>query len=174
DQLQLGDKVESPDSVKLPLKLAIALLKDRNGVIDLGLPITGSLDDPQFRIAPLVWKVVVNLVEKAVTAPFALLGRLFGGGEEMNLVDFKAGSAVLDDVGRKRMEALLKAMKERPGLNLDVPMGFSSQLDRPAMAQRLLDQKLLAQRDAGDEGGKGGGARRGGKARAGGSANAGG
>ena len=86
----------APRPTKLPLKLAVALLKDRNGVIDLGLPVTGSLDDPQFKLGPLIWKVVVNLVTKAATAPFALLGRLFGGGEQMNLIDFKPGSAALE------------------------------------------------------------------------------
>ena len=143
DQLQLGDKVESPDAMHLPLKLAVALLKDRNGVIDLGLPVTGSLDDPQFKIGPLIWKVVVGLLTKAVTAPFALLGRLFGGGEEMNLVDFKPGSAALEDAGHQRMESLIKAMKERPQLELDVPMGYSAELDKPALAQKELQDKLV-------------------------------
>ena len=97
DQLQLGDAVESPDAVHLPLKLAIALLKDRNGVIDLPLPITGSLDDPQFKVGPIIWHALVNLLEKAVTAPFAAIGRLFGGhGEEMKFIDFAPGSADLD------------------------------------------------------------------------------
>jgi hypothetical protein len=144
DQLQLGDKVDSPEAVKLPLKLAVALLKDRNGVIDLGLPVTGSLDDPQFRLAPIIWKAVLNLIEKAATAPFAMLGRLFGGSEKMNEVDFKPGNAALDDQGRERMASLQKAMKERPQLQLDVPMASSPDLDRPALAQRELQKKLIA------------------------------
>ena len=74
DQLELGDKVESPDSIGLPLKLAVALLRDRNGVIDIELPVSGSLDDPQFRVGPIVWKVFVNLLSKAVTAPFSPAG----------------------------------------------------------------------------------------------------
>ncbi len=144
DQLQLGEKVDSPDATKLPLKLAIALLRDRNGVIDLGLPVTGSLDDPQFKLGPLIWKVVVNLLTKAATAPFALLGRLFGGGEEMNLIDFKPGSATLEPAGQEKVTALLKAMKERPSLEVDVPMAFSPDLDRPVLAKRELRSKLLA------------------------------
>jgi hypothetical protein len=144
DQLQLGEKVDSPDATKLPLKLAIALLKDRNGVIDLGLPVTGSLDDPQFKLGPLIWKVVVNLLTKAATAPFALLGRLFGGGEEMNLIDFKPGSVAIDPAGQERIASLVKAMKERPQLEVDVPMAFSPELDRPALAQHELQSRLLA------------------------------
>ena len=144
DQLQLGDKVDSPDATKLPLKLAIALLKDRNGVIDLGLPVTGSLDDPQFKLGPLIWKVVVNLITRAATAPFALLGRLFGGGEQMNLVDFKPGSAQMEQADKDKLTSVAKAMKERPQLELDVPMAFSADLDRPVLAHHALQDKLIA------------------------------
>lgn len=145
DQLQLGDKVDSPEATKLPLKLAVALLKDRNGVIDLGLPVTGSLDDPQFKLGPLIWKVVVNLITKAATAPFALLGRLFGGGDQMNVIDFKPGSATLEPGDRDKMASVAKAMKERPQLELDVPMAFSAPLDTPILARRALQEKLIAQ-----------------------------
>jgi len=144
DQLQLGEKVESPTATKLPLKLAVALLKDRNGVIDLGLPVTGSLDDPQFKLGPLIWKVLVNLVTKAVTAPFAMLGRLFGGGEQMNLIDFKPGSATLDPAEQQKLASVAKALKERPQLELDVPTASSPELDRPVLAQRVLQEKLTA------------------------------
>ena len=155
DQLQLGDKVDSPEATKLPLKLAVALLKDRNGVIDLGLPVTGSLDDPQFKLGPLIWKVVVNLVTKAATAPFALLGRLFGGGEQMNLIDFKPGSAAIEADEQSKLTSLSKAMKERPQLQLDVPMAFSADLDRPVLARRQLRNKLLALQQKGPPARKG-------------------
>ena len=155
DQLQLGDKVDSPEATKLPLKLAVALLKDRNGVIDLGLPVTGSLDDPQFKLGPLIWKVIVNLVTKAATAPFALLGRLFGGGEQMNLIDFKPGSATVEPDEQGKLTSLAKAMKERPQLELDVPMAFSADLDRPALARRQLHNKLVSLQQNGSSGPKG-------------------
>ena len=100
DQLQLGDRVDSPDAVHLPFKLAVALLKDRNGIIDLNLPMNGSLDDPTFRIGPIIWKILVNLITKAATAPFALLGHLFGGDEHMNIVEFAPGSAELQKPAR--------------------------------------------------------------------------
>jgi hypothetical protein len=143
DQLQLGERVESPDAVKLPLRLAVALLKDRNGVIDIGLPLSGSLDDPQFRLGPLLWKAFVNLLAKAATAPFALLGHLFGGGEEMNLIDFPAGSAQLDDPAKGKLASLAKALKERPQLQLDVPIAFLPELDRPSLAAKRLREQLL-------------------------------
>jgi Domain of Unknown Function (DUF748) len=145
DQLQLGDPVESPDAVHLPLKLAIALLKDRNGVIDLPLPITGSLDDPQFKVGPIIWHALVNLLEKAVTAPFAALGRLFGGhGEEMKFIDFAPGSAALDSSSKEKLDALTKALQEHNQLQLDVPIVYSQDLDAPVLAKQELDQKLVA------------------------------
>jgi hypothetical protein len=144
DQLELGDRVESPDAIKLPIKIAVALLKDRNGVIDVDLPVTGSLDDPQFKIGPLIWKAVVNLLVKVATAPFAMLGRLFGGGEQMNYIDFKPGSAVLEPSERDKLGALVKALKEKEKLELDVPLTFSPELDGPGLATAQLNMRLLA------------------------------
>jgi hypothetical protein len=144
EQLQLGDPVESPDAVHLPLKIAVALLKDRNGVIDINLPMSGSLDDPHFRIGPLIWQAFINLVVKAATAPFALLGHLFGGGEQMNIVEFSAGSAELDPPAAEQLASLAKALQERPQLKLDVPIVFSRSLDRPQMAAARLREELLA------------------------------
>lgn len=144
DQLELGERVESPDAVHLPLKLAVALLKDRNGVIDLDLPMTGMLDDPHFRIGPIIWKMFLNLIVKAATAPFALLGHLFGGGEHMNIVEFPAGSAELEKPAKEQLAALAKSLKERPQLKLDVPIVYSKGIDRPQLAAAQLREKLLA------------------------------
>jgi hypothetical protein len=145
DQLQLGDRVSSPDAVKLPLKLAVALLKDRNGIIDLDLPLSGSLNDPKFKLGPLIWKVVVNVLSKAATAPFALLGRLVGGGEQMKFIDFDAGTASLDASAQQKLAQIAKALQDRPSLKLDVPSAYTPGLDRPALVEELLEQKLAAQ-----------------------------
>jgi hypothetical protein len=147
DQLQLGERVESPDAVRLPVRLAVALMKDRNGVIDIDLPMSGSLDDPQFRIGPLIWKAIVNLLTKAATAPFALLGSLFGGGPEMNQIDFDPGSATLDDAARKRLASVAKALQERPQLQLDIPVTYARELDGSALAQQKVADKLQAPPD---------------------------
>jgi hypothetical protein len=144
DQLQLGDKVESPDAVSLPLKLAVALLKDRNGVIDIDLPMTGSLDDPKFRLGPLIWKAFVGLLTKIATAPFALIGSLFGGGPEVNFVEFDAGATALDPAGQEKMAAVHKALVERPALQVDVPMSYSASLDGELLARQELDRSLTA------------------------------
>ncbi|MDE2138811.1 MAG: DUF748 domain-containing protein [Gammaproteobacteria bacterium] len=144
DQLELGDRVDSPEAMHLPFKLAVALLKDTNGVIDLALPMSGSLDDPQFRIGPIIWKVFVNLIEKAVTAPFALLGHLFGGGEHMNVVEFAAGSAELGKPAQEQLASLEKALQQRPQLKLDVPIVASAGLDRTQLARAAVEAALAA------------------------------
>jgi hypothetical protein len=142
DQLELGERVESPDAVRLPLKLAVALLKDRNGVIDIDLPMSGSLDDPQFRMGPLIWKAFVGLLSKAATAPFALLGNLFGGGEEMNLIEFDAGEATLDAAAQEKLASITKALTERPALQLEIPTAYSPELDREVLVSRRLESLL--------------------------------
>jgi len=134
DQLEFGDKTASKDAVSLPVKLAVSLLKDRNGVIDLSLPITGSLDDPQFRLAPIIWRVFVNILEKAVTAPFALLGSLFGGGPDIQFIDFQPGMSALDPAASDKAKAVAKALIERPQLKIEVPIAAVPDLDRPALA----------------------------------------
>jgi uncharacterized protein involved in outer membrane biogenesis len=147
DQLQLGERVESPDAVHLPLRIAVALLKDRNGVIDLELPITGSLDDPKFRIGPIIWKAFVNLLTKIATAPFALLGSLFGGSEEMNLIDFEPGVATLDTAAQEHTASIVKALKERPQIQLDIPASYSTEVDGSVLAAAKLNEKLQALAD---------------------------
>lgn len=149
DQLELGDKVDSASAVKLPVKLIVALLKDRNGVIDLPIEVVGTLDDPRFKLWPLIWKVVDNLLVKVATAPFALLGHLVGGGEELSYIDFSPGAAVLDDAGRQKLAALAKALAERPAVNLDIPMTEDPGVDRPAMIEARLEAELAAAADGG-------------------------
>ncbi len=142
NQLQLGERVESPDAVSLPLKLAVALLKDRNGVIDIDLPVEGSLDDPQFRLGPIIWKAALNLLGKIVTSPFALLGKLFGGGADLSSLDFAPGSAALDAAAEEKVAALKKALIERPSLNLDIPSTLDAAADREAIAAERWTQLL--------------------------------
>jgi len=135
EQLEFGDKTESKDAVSLPIKLAVALLKDRNGVIDLNVPVTGSLDDPQFRLAPIIWKVFVNILEKAVTSPFALLGSLFGGDKpDIQFIDFQPGVAVVDADANEKLATVAKALGERPQLKIEVPIGMVPDVDRPGLA----------------------------------------
>ncbi len=141
DQLEFGEKTESKEAVSLPVKLAVALLKDKDGVIDLNLPVTGSLDDPKFRLGPIIWKVFVNILEKAVTAPFALLGSLFGGGPDLQFVDFQPGLPDLDPAAMDKARSIAKALTARPQLKIEIPIAVIKELDRP----HLADAKLQAQ-----------------------------
>ncbi len=147
DQLTFGERVESPTATKLPLTLAIALLKDRKGVIDINLPISGSLDDPQFSLGGVIVKVVVNLIVKAVTAPFALLGSLFGGGgEELAYVEFAPGSAALAAAEAPKLKKLATALTERPGLKLDIAGRAAPDADREGLRHAAIDAKVRAQK----------------------------
>jgi hypothetical protein len=144
DQLEWGEASANKGEATLPVKFATALLKDRDGVINLDVPVTGTLDDPKLRIGPIVWQVIKNLIVKAVTAPFALLGSLFAGAEDAQFVDFAPGDATLEAATAERLAALSKGLVQKPAVSLDVPIGVVAGLDTPA----LLQQRYLEQRSA--------------------------
>lgn len=144
DQLTFGPKTESPDALDIPVTLAVALLKNSKGEIDIDLPIGGSLDDPQFSVAGLVWKAFVNLIVKAVTSPFTLLGSLFGEGADLSYIDFPAGSAELSEDSAKVLSGLAKALADRPALRLDVVASVNAAQEKEA----ILKAKLLRQMKA--------------------------
>jgi uncharacterized protein involved in outer membrane biogenesis len=145
-QFNFGDPVESPQATKLPVKLAVALLQDRKGDIDLDIPVTGSLNDPQFSVWQIVVKVIGNLLEKAVTAPFAILGSLFGHGEELSYVEFDDGSSSIGGANLKKVETLIKALHERPGLRLDIEGHVDMEKDKEGLKRNQLSAKLKAQK----------------------------
>jgi outer membrane protein OmpA-like peptidoglycan-associated protein len=148
DQLEFGEKVESKDATKLPVRLAVSLLRDKDGLIDLDLPIEGSLDDPKFRLGKVIWQVIGNLIGKAATAPFALLGKVLGGGkgEEFSSVDFAAGHDALDDTARKKLDALAKALNDRPALKLKATGRLSGEEDLEGLRRLRLERKVKAQK----------------------------
>ena len=143
NQLQFGDEVQgAPNS--LPVRLAVALLADRNGVINVDLPLSGSINDPQFSVGPLIWKALVNLIVKAITSPFSLLtGGLGGGSGESSTITFDAGSSALSDSARQGLDKVAKALTDRPGLQMTV-VGTSS-LDKEAEAFKRQRLRQLAQ-----------------------------
>jgi hypothetical protein len=143
DKLVLGERVQSATAKDLPLDLAIALLEDSDGRIDLGLPITGSLDDPQFSFGGIVWKVITNVLTKVVTAPFRALGALFGGGDEkLESIAFEAGARRLTPPEREKLVKLAAALNKRPALALSVN-GTWNAADRVALQDRQLRRGLL-------------------------------
>lgn len=146
DQFMLGARNESPDATKLPLKLAIALLKDRNGKIDLDVPVTGRIDDPQFRIAPIIGKVIMNLITKAATSPFKLFGALVGGGEELSFVEFEAGTTQFLAGETNKFGKLVKALEQRPAINIEIEASADPDLDRQELARQILRARLKTER----------------------------
>jgi len=144
DQFTLGNTVESPDAMNLPVGLAVALLKDRKGVIDVNLPVSGRTDDPEFRIGRIVFKALANLITKAATSPFALAGSLVGGGEEMRFIEFEPGWAELDEPVRQKLDGVKKLLVERPALKLEI-LGYADpDADRRALAAIALERTIKA------------------------------
>jgi len=146
DQFTFGDKVESPQATKLPVKLAIALLKDRKGEIKLDIPVSGRLDDPKFSVWGIILKIILNLIVKAATSPFALLGAVFGGGEELSYLDFDYGVATVAETNTKKIDTLVKALSDRPALKLDIEGHVDVEKDREALKQLFFNRKLKAQK----------------------------
>ncbi|WP_419764673.1 MAG: DUF748 domain-containing protein [Arcobacter sp.] len=141
--IELGKKIESPDAVSLPLELGIALLEDSDGVIDIDLPITGNLDDPQFSIAPIIWKVFTNLIIKAVSSPFSFLASLLGiDAEEIKSVEFIYGESILIDSEKETLDNIAKAFAKRPNLALKVEPSYDINKDKSALQALKLESLL--------------------------------
>ncbi|WP_085655062.1 MULTISPECIES: DUF748 domain-containing protein [unclassified Pseudomonas] len=143
EQLQLGEKVDSPDAVSLPLKLAIALLKDVDGKISIELPVTGDLNNPQFSVMPIVWQTLRNLIVKAAAAPFKLIGGLVSGGgsEDLGTVSFAPGSSDLTKDAEAALVKLSQALKERPALRLEIEGTAAKSSDGPLLAEQRLERE---------------------------------
>lgn len=141
DQLTFGDAVDSPDAVNLPVQLAVSLLKNGRGEIDLDLPVSGTMDDPEFSVFGLVVRALFNLVGKAITSPFALLGAAFGGGEELSKLEFEAGATRIGAAQEEQLTLLAKALNDRPGLRLEVTGIADPAVDLAGIKRaKLLDQ----------------------------------
>ncbi|MGR9000258.1 MAG: DUF748 domain-containing protein, partial [Gammaproteobacteria bacterium] len=148
DQLELGEKVENPNAVSLPLKLAVALLKDSSGNIKINVPITGSLDDPKFSVGAIVTDALVNVLSKLVTSPFHALGSLIGGGKDLSTISFTAGNSYLRGPQREKLDKLSIALKERPELNIDIKGAAFQEQDWPVIREDALYVQLQKRRAA--------------------------
>jgi hypothetical protein len=141
EQLQLGEQVDSPDAVDLPIRLAVALLKDSQGRIAIDLPLKGDLNNPEFRVMPIVWQTLRNLVLRTAQAPFKFIAGLVDGEADLSQVEFRPGSSELDAAARRNLDLLGKALKERPQLRLEVE-GMSAQTsDGPLLAEQRLERE---------------------------------
>ncbi|HKX61892.1 MAG TPA: DUF748 domain-containing protein, partial [Verrucomicrobiae bacterium] len=143
DQFTLGEKVNSPDALPLPIKLGLAILKDRNGLIELDVPVEGRLDDPEFSLGRVVTRAVLNIITKIATSPFAALGAVFGGGgEELSYQEFVPGSAELQAGAAEKLDKLANGLFERPGLQLEIEGAVDAVQDGAALRRQKLEAEL--------------------------------
>ncbi|VAV83416.1 hypothetical protein MNBD_DELTA01-506 [hydrothermal vent metagenome] len=146
DQITLGRRVKSADATKLPIKFALRLLKDRRGEINIDLPVTGRTDDPKFSVGSVVFKMFVNLISKAVTSPFALIGAIVGGGEELSFIELEPGSYTLTSANIKKLDTLTSALFERPSLKMEIGGYADVEKDRSVVMNYRLLNKIKAQK----------------------------
>jgi uncharacterized protein involved in outer membrane biogenesis len=144
DQFTFGDKVDSPTALDLPVNLAVSLLRNNRGEIDLNMPVGGSLDDPEFSVAGIVIKAIINLIGKALTAPFALLGSMFGGGEELSHVDFPPGRSSFDTGNSEKIATLARALADRPALKLEIVGRADPASDPDGIRRVMLERSIKA------------------------------
>ncbi|MDO9161477.1 MAG: DUF748 domain-containing protein [Methylococcaceae bacterium] len=148
DQFELGEKVDNPDAVSLPLELAVALMKDGDGKIKLDVPITGSLEDPQFSISHLVFDALVNSISKIITSPFRALASLVGSEADLSQIAFESGSAELKPEQQTKLSGLAKALTEKPELSVEIKGAVFQQEDWPSMQDDALYDQLKNIRSA--------------------------
>jgi hypothetical protein len=143
-QLTFGAPVASPQATKLPIKLAVALLKDRAGNIDLDLPVKGDLKDPQFSLGGVILKMFVNLIVEVVSSPFKVLGAVFGGGEELAYLEFEPGRSTISPKQMEKLDTLEKILFDRPGLSLEIQGQVAPQQDTDGLRQLRFEEQLKA------------------------------
>jgi uncharacterized protein involved in outer membrane biogenesis len=141
-KLTLGERVDSKDAPNLPLDLAIAILEDSDGVIDLDLPISGSLDDPKFSYGSILWKAFTNVLTKIVTSPFSALGKLFGSSEKLEAIVFEPGKASISPPELEKLHAVSSALGKRQQLKLGIIPGYDSAADTRAIQEMTLRRQV--------------------------------
>lgn len=142
DRFELGEKVENPNAVSLPLELAVALMKDSDGKIKIHVPITGSLEDPQFSVRHIVADALVNAISKVITSPFRALASLVGSEQDLSTISFAAGSVDLNKQQVGKLDDLTKALKTRPDLKLEIKGAAFQEQDWPAVSDDALYDQL--------------------------------
>ncbi len=152
DRLTFGDRVESRDATNLPVRLAVALLKDSNGAIDLSIPISGSLSDPKFSMGSVILHTLTNLIAKAATSPFSLLagavGAIAGGSQSLEFIEFPPGLAGLTPDSRKKLDVVAGALQQRPALQLDISGRVDPNVDRDGLREAIVMRQIRKQKIA--------------------------
>ncbi len=148
NQFTLGKTIESKDAVNLPIGLAIALLKDTKGIIDIDVPVGGNLDDPEFRLSGMIFSALGNVITNIAASPFKMLAKLAGGGDDMDNVLFLPGGLELLPEHNKRLETLSKALMQRPQLLLEVRGQYDTKRDKFVLQKQKLHAQLKASEEA--------------------------
>ena len=144
DNLTLGERIDSPDAIKLPLELALAILKDSKGRIDLGVPVSGNMNDPRFSYGAVVWKAVGNILSKVALSPFRALGNLFGvSGDKLDAVDFDAGSDAVLPPEREKLRQVAEILASKPQLKLSVPGQYNEAADGAALRTQAVRRLVV-------------------------------
>jgi hypothetical protein len=148
DQFNLGDSVKSDKALSLPLPLALAVIRNNDGVIKLDVPISGDLNDPSFHLGGVIVSAFTQIITKAATAPFTLLATLLDSRpEDLQSVLFADGSAQLQPSAVNTLDKLVKALKIRPSLVLDIQPQFDMQADTHALQNQALQKQVDALRE---------------------------
>ncbi|RUL78126.1 DUF748 domain-containing protein [Dyella choica] len=151
NQLTFGDRMEGPGISHLPVKLAVALLKDSNGNIDIHVPVSGSLNDPEFSLGGVIWQAFVNVLKRAVTSPFRLLASIGGGGgqQDLDYVEFIPGSAVLDAQAQDRLVHVVDILNKKPDIKLDITGRVDPSVDEEGLRKVTVDD--MVQKEEADD-----------------------
>jgi len=145
-ELTLGERVDSEHAVSLPVSLAISLLKDPDGTINLNVPVEGDLNDPKFSLGRTILRVLGNLIIKIITSPFSFLGNLVGGEEELSFVDFAPGSTEIDPEAEEKIDALTAALVKRPALKLEIQGDADPEEDQKALRLKKFENLIRSQK----------------------------
>ncbi|MFP4657602.1 MAG: DUF748 domain-containing protein [Desulfonatronovibrionaceae bacterium] len=140
--LKLGPRVDNPDAANVPIKLALALLQDSRDDLELDIPISGNLKDPQFSLGKTIFRAVIGLFSKVATAPFALIGNLFGGGEDVNHIPFQPGEYTLPSEAADKLDSIIEALQKRPRLRVSVTGRTARDKDRAALVKKRFLRRL--------------------------------
>ncbi|GEM_PF-5878496 len=146
DNFTLGDRVKNDTATSLPVSLAISLLKDRKGQINLDLPVTGKLNDPNFKISSIVFKMISNLIIKVVTSPFSIIGSMFGGGKELAFVDFKYGDTKISALNYKKIDKLIEILRDKPSVKLEIRGFYDKVKDYEALKMKKFYDLIKAEK----------------------------
>ena len=147
DQLTFGDHVDNGTATKLPVRLAISLLKNSRGEIDVDIPVSGSMSNPEFSVGGLIWRAVLNLIAKAVTSPFTLLAHAFGGnGEELGYVEFAPGSSQLTDASQSKLDTIARMLADKPSIRLDLIGRVDPDKDLPGLRDAYVTRLVWQQK----------------------------